>query len=113
MSKREPANQTHHSNGHTATAEPEPINDSGRDGRGRFTKGNKCSKGNPFAGQVARLRKAALEVVTPEDMQSVFRVLLLRAQTGHLASMQLLFAYTIGKPVKTVDPDEVLDEEEL
>jgi hypothetical protein len=93
---------------HTATAAAaEPTQSNGRDRRGRFTKNNPGGPGNPFAAAVARLRKAALAVVTPEDMQSVFRVLLLRAQGGHLPAMKLLFAYTIGLPAATVDPDEV------
>jgi hypothetical protein len=61
---------------------------------------------------VARLRKAALAVVSPEALQDVFRVLLLRAQTGHLASMKLLFAYTLGKPAAALDPDEIEDTDE-
>jgi hypothetical protein len=79
----------------------------GHDNRGRFSRGNPGGPGNPFAGSVAKLRKAALEVVTPEEIQGVFRVLLLKAQTGHLPSVKLLLAYTIGQPAATVDPDEV------
>jgi hypothetical protein len=95
------------SSNHTATAEAQAAQSNGRDRRGRFTKNNPGGPGNPFAAAVARLRKAALAVVTPEDMQSVFRVLLLRAQGGHLPAMKLLFAYTLGLPTATVDPDEV------
>jgi hypothetical protein len=83
------------------------ASDNGRNGRGQFTKGNKGGPGNPFAGSVAKLRKAALQIVTPEEIQGIFRVLLLRAQGGHLPSIKLLFAYTIGQPAATVDPDEV------
>jgi hypothetical protein len=79
----------------------------GRDSKGRFTRGNKGGPGNPFAASVAKLRQAALEIVTPQEIQGVFRVLLLRAQTGHLASIKLLLAYTIGQPAATVDPDEI------
>jgi hypothetical protein len=79
----------------------------GRDTKGRFTTGNKGGPGNPFAANVAKLRQAALEIVTPQEIQGVFRVLLLRAQTGHLASIKLLLAYTIGQPAATVDPDEI------
>jgi hypothetical protein len=72
-------------------------------------RGNKGGPGNPFAASVAKLRQAALEIVTPQEIQGVFRVLLLRAQTGHLASIKLLLAYTIGLPAATVDPDEIED----
>jgi hypothetical protein len=97
----------HESSTNHTSAGPEAARGNGRDRRGRFTRGNGGGPGNPFAAAVARLRKAALAVVTPEDMQSVFRVLLLRAQGGHLPAMKLLFAYTIGLPTATVDPDEV------
>jgi hypothetical protein len=84
----------------------------GRDNKGRFTRGNKGGPGNPFAAIVAKLRKAALAVVTPEELQAVFRVLLLRAQSGHLPSMKLLFLYTLGKPAAAVDPDDIDEEDE-
>ena len=62
-----------------------------------------------WTGTVARLMHLFASM-TPEELKGVFRVLLLRAQTGHLPSMKLLFAYTLGKPAEAVDPDEVLDE---
>src|SRR5262249_37027667 len=95
------------SSNHAATAEPQTAPNNGRDRRGRFTKNNPGGPGNPFASAVARRRRAALAVVPPEACQSVFRVLLLRAQGGHLPAMKLLFAYTLGLPTQTVDPDEV------
>ena len=64
----------------TSTADAAPVNGNGRDSKGRFTKNNPGGPGNPFGGRTAKLRKAALEVVTPEDMQGVFRVLLLKAR---------------------------------
>jgi hypothetical protein len=118
MSRKNPPTQQqqhHENNGASTTVSAETVSGNGQDGRdeqGRFTKGNKGGPGNPFAGSVAKLRKAALAVISEDDMQSVFRVLLLRAQGGHLPAMKLLFAYTIGLPVKTVDPDEVLELEE-
>jgi hypothetical protein len=92
----------------TTNTHPAPsTNGNGRNARGQFTKGNKGGPGNPFAGSVAKLRKAALQIVTPEEIQGVFRILLLRAQGGHLPAIKLLLAYTIGQPAATVDPDEV------
>ncbi len=78
---------------------------SGRDSLGRFTKGNKGGPGNPFARQVAQMRSALCQAVTREDIQAVARWLLARAKEGDLAAIKLLFAYTIGRPVETVDPD--------
>jgi hypothetical protein len=83
----------------------------GRDARGRFTAGNKYGPGNPFARQTAELRKALLEVVTPEEMRQVAFTLLLRAKTGNLAAIKLLLQYVIGKPAEGVDPDRLEVEE--
>src|SRR5258708_2822640 len=56
------------SNG-TAKAAAVPAGD-GRDGSGRFAKGNKGGPGNPFARRVGRLRSALLEVVTEEKLKA-------------------------------------------
>jgi hypothetical protein len=90
---------------------PAPPGGTGRDANGRFTAGNKYGPGNPFARQTAQLRKALLEVVTPEEMRQVAFTLLLRAKTGNLAAIKLLFQYVIGKPAEGVDPDRLEVEE--
>jgi len=83
----------------------------GRDGRGRFTPGNKGGPGNPFARRTARLRSLLLEAVTDEDMQLMAQKLVVLAKAGDLAAMKLLFGYVIGKPIPCTDPDRVdLDE---
>ena len=83
----------------------------GRDGRGRFTPGNKGGPGNPFARRTARLRSLLLEAVTDEDMQLMAQKLVEQAKAGDLAAMKLLFSYVIGKPIPCADPDRVdLDE---
>src|SRR5690349_6882431 len=98
------------SNGEVKTSpEQAQTASSGRDSKGRFAAGNKCGTGNPFAGSVAKLRKAALRIVKPQDMEDVFRVLLMRAKTGHLESMKLLFLYTMGKPAPPLPSEHVED----
>jgi hypothetical protein len=82
--------------------EQEQPASNGRDSKGRFAAGNKGGPGNPFAANVAQLRKAALKIVTPKEMEAVFRVLLLRAKTGSLEAMKLLFLYTLGKPAELI-----------
>jgi hypothetical protein len=92
-------------NGAVGTADEGPKGGAGRNGRdskGRFAKGNSGGPGNPFAANVAQLRKAALKIVTPKEMEDVFRVLLLRAKTGNLEAMKLLFLYTLGKPAELI-----------
>jgi hypothetical protein len=92
--------------------EPVPAAREGRDAGGRFTKGNKGGPGNPFARQVAALRKALVEKVTPEDMEAIATSLILRARGGNLPAIKLLFSYVIGTPTPAVNPD-TLDHEEM
>jgi hypothetical protein len=81
------------------------ADDSGRDSRGRFTKGNPGGAGNPFARRVAALRAVLLECVTDQDMEHVACELVVQAKMGNLAAIKLLLQYVVGKPAATVDPD--------
>jgi hypothetical protein len=72
---------------------------------------NPGGPGNPFARQVAALRSALVNKVTPEDIEDIVIILLLKAKQGDLAAVKLLFSYVLGKPADTVDPDR-LDEQE-
>jgi hypothetical protein len=83
----------------------------GRDGQGRFAKGNAGGPGNPFARRVAALRQALLDAVTEDDMSAVAARLVEMARGGDLAAIRLLLAYTVGKPAPCVDPD-TLDQHE-
>jgi hypothetical protein len=85
--------------------------DKGRDQNGRFAQGNQGGPGNPFARQVAALRKALLDKVTPEDIQAIAEKLILQAKCGNVQAAKLVLSYTIGKPKPTVEPDN-LDAEE-
>jgi hypothetical protein len=88
--------------------------DGGRDTHGRFAKGNAGGPGNPFARQVAALRRALLASVTERDLDDVARELLRQAKEGSLAAAKLLLSYTLGKPAAAVDPDTLdLQEWEL
>jgi hypothetical protein len=77
----------------------------GRDAKGRFTKNNPGGPGNPFARQVAALRSALVNKVTPEDIEDVVNILLLKAKQGDLAAVKLLFSYVLGKPAELVLPN--------
>src|SRR4051794_2022213 len=79
----------------------------GRQPNGRFAPGNAGGPGNPFARQVAALRKALLESVTPEDIKAIIQAIADRARGGHVGAAKLLLAYTVGTPDKTVDPDQL------
>jgi hypothetical protein len=84
---------------------------SGRDDKGRFTKGNPGGPGNPFARHVAKLRAALVHRVTEADIQRIADDLLVKAKLGHLPSIRILLHYVLGKPSGTVNPD-TLDIEE-
>jgi hypothetical protein len=81
--------------------------DPSRDGQGRFVPNNPGGPGNPFARQVALLRKALIAAVTPEDFTAIADKLKEKALAGDLAATKLLFSYVLGKPTIMPDPDEV------
>jgi hypothetical protein len=84
---------------------PSTNGGNGRDGRGRFTAGNRGGPGNPFARQTAALRRAFLAVVTPQHLEAIARMLVERARGGDLAAVKLLLLYVIGRPAEAADPD--------
>jgi hypothetical protein len=84
---------------------PSTNGGNGRDGRGRFTAGNRGGPGNPFARQTAALRRALLAVVTPQDIEAIARMLVERARGGDLVAVKLLLLYAVGRPAEAVDPD--------
>jgi hypothetical protein len=95
------------------TGDPSPAQPApGRDGGGRFTKGNKGGPGNPFGRQTAAFRTQLLEAVTKEDMAAICTTLIWRARAGSVPHVKLLFSYIIGKPTEPVNPD-TLDRQEM
>jgi hypothetical protein len=84
-----------------------PPGDSARDSQGRFLHDNPGGPGNPFARQVALLRKALIAAVSPDDFTAIAGKLKDKALAGDLAATKLLFSYVLGKPTVMPDPDEV------
>jgi hypothetical protein len=84
-----------------------PSSEAQRDEEGQFVAGNAGGPGNPFARQVAALRKAALHAVSENDVADVVRMLLEKAKAGNLPAAKLLFQYTVGKPAPAVEPDRM------
>ena len=80
-------------------------NGSGRDARGRFTKGNPGGPGNPYTRQVARLRQALLEALEPEALREVVAALVRAARQGDVPAAKLLLAYAVGRPREMADPE--------
>jgi hypothetical protein len=86
-------------------AKPAPL--PGRDSNGRFTAGNSGGPGNPFARQVAGLRRALLDALTPDDFHAIAQKLLKLALAGNVQAAKLLLAYTVGKPQPAPEPDRL------
>jgi hypothetical protein len=85
-----------------------------RRSNGRFAKGNPGGPGNPFARQVANLRKLILEAVTEEDLREIVRALVERAKGGDIAAIREVLNRVAGKAPESPDPDRLeLDEMKL
>jgi len=84
----------------------------GHDAKGRFVRGNPGGPGNPYARQVAALRKAILNRLTEQDLLAITEALLAKAKEGSVGAAKLLLAYALGKPASAPDPDR-LDGQEL
>jgi hypothetical protein len=82
-----------------------PPADSSRDGKGRFTLGNRGGLGNPLGGKSANFRKVVFECVTTEDMREIVKRLIAMEIDGHWQAMKLLLLYTLGKPEQMPPPD--------
>src|ERR1043165_4913567 len=95
-------------------AEPNATKNSApdRDEKGRFQKGNRGSPSNPFTRQTAKLRQAALNAVSEEDIQEIVAILKVKAKEGDVAAIKLLLSYSVGKPTPATDPD-TLDQHEM
>ena len=77
---------------------PSPTDPDGRDGKGRFTAGNKLAKGNPHAKRVAALRSALLNAVSEEDIQEVVQALVREAKDGNVSAAKELLGRVLGPP---------------
>ena len=81
---------------------PLTTGDNGHRPDGRFAKGNKLAKGNPFAAKVAKLRAALLDSVSPDDLKRVVKTLLEQAEGGDVAAIRELLTRTLG-PAESLD----------
>lgn len=70
---------------------------SGRSPAGRFGPGNPGGPGNPHAKQVASLRTAMLDAVTPAEIKALMKVLMTQAKGGDVRAIREIFDRTLGK----------------
>jgi len=73
--------------------DPQTGPDTGHDHKGRFTAGNKCSRGR----KVTELRRALLDAVTPEDIKEIVAAVVAKAKQGDMQAITLLLDRCIGK----------------
>jgi hypothetical protein len=52
-------------------------------------------------------RQTLVNFVTEDDMKHIAFVLKMKAESGDLQAIKLLFQYVIGKPTDVVDPDRL------
>lgn len=82
--------------------EPSPKGGNGqgpeRDAGGRFLPGWRGGPGNPYAGQVAALRAALLQAVTPADVEAVAKMLIRKARKGSIPAAKELLDRVLGRP---------------
>lgn len=67
-----------------------------RDAGGRFAEGNEGGPGNPYARQVAALRRELMDAVTPEDLREVVEAIVAQAKAGDLVAARLILDRTLG-----------------
>lgn len=67
---------------------------------GRFVKGNKAAKGNPYTKKAAAMRKALYQSVTAADIQAIVDTLKAQARAGDLRAITLLLDRILG-PITT------------
>ncbi len=83
----------------------------GRNHQGHFPQGNPGGRGNPYARQVANLRKKVLQVIDEDKMEEIILELFELAKKGNLQAIKVLLQYTLGKPAEAQNPDLVDAEE--
>ena len=84
--------------GSSVNRAPETPSPNGRDGCGRFAKGNSGGPGNPAGGKAERLRHALLNAVTEKDIAEIAAALIASAKTGDVQAVRELLNRTLGRP---------------
>ncbi len=83
---------------------PSETAENGRNGQGRFARGNKIAKGNPFAKVAARYKRLLIDEVSDDDLRAIVRGLIDLAQGGNTRAAEILLDRLIGKT--TAEPSE-------
>jgi len=86
--------------------------DGQRDAYGRFQAGNPGGFGNPYARQVAILRRELMQRTRPEEIREIGNKLVTLAKAGNVQAAKVILSYTLGLPTPAQQPDRV-DADEL
>ncbi len=82
----------------TAVCKPQETVAEGRDQAGRFTPGNKISKGNRWAGRSTQAKAALLRTIGAEELEALGRALYRQALDGDIQAARTVLMYCCGKP---------------
>jgi hypothetical protein len=74
---------------------------------GRFAKNNSGGPGNPHARHCARMLALLRASISDEEMVSIIRMLVEKAQGGDVSAAKLILSYKLGKPGPAPNPDEI------
>jgi hypothetical protein len=74
---------------------------------GRFAKNNSGGPGNPHARHCARMLALLRASISDEEMVSIIRMLVEKAQGGDVSAAKLIMSYKLGKPGPAPNPDEI------
>jgi len=70
----------------------------GHDAKGRFTPGNKISRGNPHAKSAQAWRKVWDACIKKGDIAAIYQKLLEKAKAGDTYAVKLYLEYSLGRP---------------
>ena len=80
------------------TVKPSTHGPNGQGPDGRFLPGNRLGRGQPLAGQVAKLRAALLKAVKVGDVKAIVASMIDKARGGDVPAAKLVLQYTLGEP---------------
>jgi hypothetical protein len=88
-------------------AAPHQTPANGRTANGRFAKNNSGGPGNPHARHCARMLALFRDAISDDEMNQLFRMLIVKAMGGDTAAAKLILSYKIGKLLDAPHPDSI------
>jgi hypothetical protein len=82
---------------------PAPSIDANHGPGGRFCKGNKAARGNPFIQRLTRNRSLFLETIDEEKLKAIVTKLYWEARGGSMEAIKIVLQYCVGRPLPLPD----------